>query len=156
MTVASETTAQPTRHILAMPEECGCGMCAPAWMRRRGKSSRYSEPVSLLEALEREQAAARPELVAQHLELLTSMGSAAAETINADAGGMFGAPEVGLPVLLFASELAAAIQPGTFRDELPDSMVRECDQVIGAVTIVAAESLGGLADVLRAASAIAS
>ena len=156
MTVAPETTAHPARHILAMPEECGCGMCTPAWMRRRGKSSRYSEPVGLLEALEREDVAARPEMVAEHLDLLVTMGSAAAQTINGDPGGMFGAPEVGLPVLLFASELAAAVQPGAFRDELPDSMVRECDQVIGAVTIIAAESLTGLADVLRAASAIAS
>jgi len=60
MTTMHESIAQPARHVLALPEDCDCGMCMPGWMRRRGKQARYSEPVSLADAMEREDRAAWP------------------------------------------------------------------------------------------------
>jgi len=58
------------------PEDCDCGMCVPTWTRRRGKSRRYSEPVTLADALTREDPAARPSMVAQHCACLTILTSA--------------------------------------------------------------------------------
>jgi hypothetical protein len=58
--------AEPERHALVMPAGCECGMCAPAWARRRGKSRRYSSPVTFLAALGRENAADRPGMIDPH------------------------------------------------------------------------------------------
>ena len=46
MTVATVARTEPTRHRLVIPD-CDCGMCAPTWARRRGKSKRFTEPVTL-------------------------------------------------------------------------------------------------------------
>ena len=48
---AATVITQPERHALVMPEDCDCGMCVPTWARRRGKSRRHSESVSLTDAL---------------------------------------------------------------------------------------------------------
>jgi hypothetical protein len=82
MTIAPEAIAQPARHVLALPEDCECGMCTPAWIRRRGKQKRYSEPVSLADALDREDRAAWPGMVAWHAACLIALTSAAASAVN--------------------------------------------------------------------------
>jgi hypothetical protein len=155
MTIAPEL-AQPARHILALPDDCDCGMCTPSWARRRGKQTRYSELVTLASALDREEPAARPGMIAQHLACLAALTTAAARAITDDPGGELGAPEIGLPVLMFAGELAAAIQPGEHRDQLPADLVAACEQVITTTTVTAAASLAGLTDAVQALSALAS
>ncbi len=131
-------------------------MCTPAWMRRRGKQKRYSEPVSLADALDRENPAAWPGMVAQHAACLIALTTAATRAVTADPGGELGAPEVGLPVLMFAGELAAALQPGEHRDRLPDSLVAASEQAVTAATLTAAGCLAGLVDAVQTLSALAS
>lgn len=155
MTTAPQPIAQPARHVLALPEDCDCGMCTPAWMRRRGKQKRYSEPVTLAEAMEREDGAAWPGMVAQHAACLIALTSAAARAMTDDPGGEFGAPEIGLPVLMFAGELAAAIQ-SQHRDQLPAKLVAASEQAVTTATLTAAGCLAGLVDAIQAVSALAS
>lgn len=56
---------EPDRHALVVPD-CECGTCPPTWARRRGKSRRFTEPVTLVAALAKEDAAARPGMVERH------------------------------------------------------------------------------------------
>lgn len=156
MTTTPDTAIQPARHVLALPSDCDCGMCTPSWARRRGKSKRYTELVTLTSALGREEPAARPGMVAQHLACLSALTVAATRAITADPGGDLGTPEIGLPVLMFAGELAAAIQPSEYRDQLPDSLVAACEQAVTSATVTAAASLAGLVDAVQALSALAS
>jgi hypothetical protein len=69
----------------------------PGWMRRRGKQRQYSEPVSLADAMVREDHAAWPVMVAQHAACPIALTSAAARAVTEDAGG----------------ELAAVLQPAS-------------------------------------------
>jgi hypothetical protein len=156
MTTAPEVITQPARHVLALPGDCECGMCTPAWMRRRGKQKRYSEPVSLADAMEREDHAAWPGMIAQHAACLIALTTAATRTMTADPGGELGAPEVGLPVLMFAGELAAVLQPGEHRDQLPGSLAAASEQAVTAATLTAAGCLAGLVDAVQTLSALAS
>lgn len=156
MTTAPEAIAQPARHVLALPQDCECGMCTPGWMRRRGKQKRYSDPVSLAEAMEREDNAAWPVMVAQHTACLIALTTAAACAVTSDPGDELGAPEIGLPVLMFAGELAAVIQPGEHRDQLPEGLIAASEQAVTTATLTAAGCLAGLVDAIQAVSAIAS
>jgi hypothetical protein len=156
MTTAPQAITQPARHVLALPQDCDCGMCTPSWMRRRGKQKRYSEPVSLADAMQREDRAAWPGMIAWHAACLIALTSAAARAVTDDPGGDFGAPEVGLPVLMFAGELAAVLQPGEHRDQLPGNLVAASEQAITTATLTAAGCLAGLVDAVQALSAIAS
>jgi hypothetical protein len=156
MTTTPETVPQPARHVLALPEECECGMCTPAWMRRRGKQKKYSEPVSLWEALDREDQAAWPGMVAQHAACLISLTTVAASAATGDDDREFGAPEIGLPVLMFAGELAAVVQPAGHRDQLPSSLVATSEQAVTTAALTAAGCLSGLVDAVQTFSALAS
>ena len=156
MTTAPLAITQPARHLLALPEDCECGMCTPAWMRRRGKQKHYSEPVSLADALDREDPAAWPVMVAQHAACLIALTTAATRAVTEDPGGELGAPEVGLPVLMFAGELAAAVQTGEHRDQLPDSLIAASEQAVTTATLTAAGCLAGLVDAVQNLSALAS
>jgi len=155
MTIATEL-AQPARHVLVLPEDCDCGMCTPSWARRRGKQKKHSELVSLTAALDREQPAARPGMIAQHLACLAALTTAAARAIADDPGDYLGTPEIGLPVLMFAGELATAIQPGQYRDQLPADLVAACEQVITTATVTTATALADLTDTVQALSTLAS
>jgi hypothetical protein len=156
MTAAPEAITQPARHLLALPQDCECGMCTPAWMRRRGKQKRYSEPVTLAEAMEREDRAAWTGMVVQHAACLIALTAAATRAVTADPGGEPGAPEIGLPVLMFAGELAAALQPGEYRHQLPASLVTASEQAVTAATLTAAGCLAGLAGAVQTLPALAS
>jgi hypothetical protein len=96
---------EPERHVLAMPDDCDCGMCTPTWARRKGKSRPYTEPVTLATALQRENAAARPAMVGQHCACLAALVTAAGRVIEAEPHHDLGTPEIGLPLVLFAGEL---------------------------------------------------
>jgi len=60
-----------------------------------------------------------------------------------------------LPLILFAGELAAAVQLAQFRSDLPDGLVRACEQTITTATLIAAGCLAGLAETIQALSALA-
>jgi hypothetical protein len=156
MTTAPQAVIQPARHVLALPEDCECGMCTPAWMRRRGKHKRYSDPVSLADAMQREDRATWPGMVAQHAACLIALTTAATRALTTDPDGELGTPEVGLPVLMFAGELAAVVQPSEHRDQLPASLVAASEQAITTATLTAAGCLAGLVDAVQALSALAS
>lgn len=53
-------------------------------------------------------------------------------------GGEFGARKVGLPVLMFARELAAVLLPGAHRNQLPGSLVDAGQQAVTEATLTAA------------------
>jgi hypothetical protein len=146
---------EPERHTLAMPEDCDCGMCTPTWARRKGKSRRFTEPVTLTAALQRENATARPAMVAQHCACLAAMVAAAGRIIAAEPHHDLGTPEIGLPLVLFAGELAAALQPGQFRNELPAELIQASEQTVTTATLAAARCLSGLAETVQAFSALA-
>lgn len=131
-------------------------MCTPGWMRRRGKQKHYSEPVSLAQAMDREDRSAWPVMVAQHAACLIALTSAAARAVTEDPGGELGTPEIGLPVLMFAGELAAVVQPGDHREHLPDNLVAASEQAVTAATLIAAGCLAGLVDAIQTMSALAS
>ncbi len=97
MTTAPKAIAQPGRHVLALPEDCDCGMCTPSWMRRHGKQKRYSEPVSLADAIDREDRAAWPVMVAQHAACLIALTSAAARAMTTDPGASSARPRSACP-----------------------------------------------------------
>src|SRR5215207_6479332 len=97
---------EPARHALIMPE-CECGTCAPTWARRRGKSRRFSDPVTLVAALEREDAAARAGMVERHRVCLAEMTGAADGVIASSLRDDPERPGAGLALLMFAAELAS-------------------------------------------------
>jgi hypothetical protein len=161
MTVAEMITipgpralAGPERHALIMPAGCECGMCTPTWTRRRGKSSRYSEPVTLLAALRRENAAARPGMIEQHRACLTAMLALISNLIAAEPDDDLGTPELGLPLVLFAGELAAAVQPDEVAGELPADLIHDCEQAITRATLAAAGCLTGLVEAVQTLSTL--
>src|ERR1035437_3503881 len=86
MSVATVTSAGPARHGLVMGD-CDCGMCPPTWARRRGKSRRFTVPVTLVGALEAEDAACRAGMLEEHRACLSSM--------VCEVGGLVGGTEWG-------------------------------------------------------------
>jgi hypothetical protein len=153
MPVATVIT-EPEHHTLVMPKDCDCGMCTPTWARRRGKSKRFTEPVTLAAALTREDPAAWPAMVAQHCACLTAMTSAISRETVAAEHDELGSPELGLPLVLFAGELAAALQPDHFRSGLPANLVQVCEQTITTATLIAAGCLAGIVETMQALLAL--
>lgn len=142
------TNTEPTRHALAMPD-CECGMCAPTWARRRGKSKRFTEPVTLLDALNAEDPACRPAMIDRHRQCLTLMTSAVNELRDDTAADDLGRPEVGLALLLFAGELASALQPDHYRAELPAEQIASCEHTVTTATLAAAGCVTGLVEAVQ-------
>lgn len=91
----------------------------------------------------------------QHRACLAAMASAGDRAIATTPGSDIGTPQVGLRMVLFAGELAAAIQPGQYRGELPASLVAAREQTVTAATLVAAECLAGLVQTVQTLSALA-
>ena len=153
MSVATVAAVDPDRHALVMPD-CECGTCPPTWARRRGKSRRFSEPVTLVAALEREHALARPGMVEQHRECLAQMTGVADGMIAVTARDDLGRPNAGLALVMFAAELASAVRADEYRGELPAGLVRSCEQAVTAATLAAAACLSGLVDTMQVLSAL--
>ncbi len=137
-----------------MPD-CVCGTCAPTWARRRGKSRQFSEPVTLVAALEREGAAARRGMVEQHLESLEEMTTAVDGAIAVTSRDDPGRPGAGLALLMFAAELASAVRPDEYRGELPTGLVAACERAVTAAALAAAACLSGFAEVMQALAGLA-
>lgn len=152
VTEAAETVTQPTRHVLELPDGCACGLCAPVWMRRRGNQKKFTEQVSLAAAMDREDRAAWPAMVAEHTAYVMALTTAAAVVIEEeqdDEDGL-GLPECGLPLLMFAGELAGVLQPALHRDQLPAGLVVASQQAVTAATFIVSGCMAGLADALGA------
>jgi hypothetical protein len=67
-----------------------------------------------------------------------------------------GAPEAGLPVFMFAGELATVVQTGKHCDQLPGSLAAASEQAVTASTVTGRRMLVGLVDAEEALSALAS
>lgn len=152
MSVASVAVrAEPDRHVLVMPD-CECGTCPPTWMRRRGRSRRLSLPVTLVEALERENAAARVGMAQRHRmqleELTAAVDGLISSTVQDDPDRSGG----GLALLMFAAELASAVRPDEYRDELPARELAACERAVTAATLAAAACLSGFMETMRVVS----
>jgi hypothetical protein len=145
---------EPDRHALVMPG-CECGTCGPTWARRRGKSRRFTEPVTLVAALEKEQVAVRPGMVERHRACLSEMVDAADGVIAATPRDFPGRPGVGMALVLFAGELASAVRPDEFRGELPEGLVAACEQVVTAAMLAAAACLVSLAETAQLLATLA-
>jgi hypothetical protein len=132
--------SEPDRHALVLLD-CQCGTCPPTWARRRGKSRRFTEPVTLVAALEREDAAAWPGMVEQHRDSLEELTAAADGLIAVTARDDPARPGAGLALLMFAAELASAVRPDEYRGDLPAGLA-------------AAACLSGFAEMAQALSAL--
>jgi hypothetical protein len=150
MTVAT-IAVEPHRHALVTPD-CECGMCAPTWARRRGKSRRFTQPVTLAAALEKEDPATRPAMVEEHRACLEAMVAAADRLIGATTTDDPGWTGPGLALVLFAGELASAVRPDEFRGQLPARLVSACEQTVTAATLAAAGCLAGVIEAVQALS----
>ena len=134
-----------------MPD-CECVTCPPTWARQRGKSRRFTEPVTLVAALKREDAAAWRGMVARHRECLEKMTAAAdgviAVTPRDDPG-----PAGRAALVMFAAELASAVGPDEYRGDLP-GLVSACEKAATAATLDAAACSSGFAEMMQALAAL--
>jgi hypothetical protein len=155
MSVATVDVAavEPDRHALVLPE-CECGTCPPTWARRRGKSRRFTRPVTLVAALEREDAAARPGMVERHRGCLEELTAAVDRVISGTARDDPDRPGAGLALLMFAAELASAVRPEEYREDLPAGLVASCEQAVTAATLAAAACLSGFVETMQVLSAL--
>jgi hypothetical protein len=124
-------------------------MCAPTWARRRKRSQRFTDPVTLVEALEREDAGARAGMVRQHRERLAVMTAATHDLVTETSLDDPARPGAGLALVMFGAELASAVRPDEYRDELPAELVAECEQTVTAATLAVAACLGSLLDTVQ-------
>jgi hypothetical protein len=148
MSVAT-LAVEPDRHALVIPD-CECGTCPPTWARRRGKSRRFTEPVTLVAALEREDAAAWRGMVERHRESLEELTGAVDALIAVTGRDDPGRPGAGLALLMFAAELASAVRPDEYRGDLPAGLVAACEQAVSAAALAAAACLSGFTETVEA------
>ncbi len=152
MSVAT-LAVEPDRHALVIPD-CECGTCPPTWARRRGKSRRFTEPVTLVAALEREDAAAWRGMVERHRESLEELTGAVDALIAVTGRDDPGRPGAGLALLMFAAELASAVRPDECRGDLPAGLVAACEQAVTAAALAAAACLSGFTETVEALAAL--
>lgn len=141
-------STEPTRHALAIPD-CGCRTCAPTWARRKGKSKKFTQPVTLVDALDAEDPACRAAMVDQHRQCLTQMSAAVSQLLDNAATDDLGHPEIGLTLLMFAGELASALQPRHYRDTLTAEQIADCEHAITGATLAAAGCVTGFLDAMQ-------
>ena len=152
MSVAT-LAVEPDRHALVVPD-CECGTCPPTWARRRGKSRRFSDPVTLVAALEREDAAAWRGMVERHRESLEELTAAVDGVIAVTPRDDPGRPGAGLALLMFAAELASAVRPDEYRGDLPAGLVADCAKAVTAAALAAAACLSGFAETIEVLAAL--
>jgi len=148
MSVATVASVGRVRHALVMPE-CDCGSCGPTWARRRGRSRRFTEPVTLVMALESEDASCRAGMVGEHRECLSMLVGVSDELIATSGVDDPRRPGLGLAVVMFAGELASAIRLDEFGGELPEDLVAVCAQTVTAAMLAAAGCLAGTVGMYR-------
>lgn len=149
MTTATLTTSiEPIRHTLAIPD-CNCGTCPPTWTRRKGKSKKFTQPVTLLHALEAEEPACRAAMVDQHRQWLTLMSAAVSQLLDGTDEDEIARTEVGLALLMFTGELASALASHHSRDTLTAEQIAACEHTITGATLLAAGSVTGLVEAIQ-------
>jgi len=153
MSVATVAGVGPARHALVMPE-CDCGSCGPTWARRRGRSRRFTEAVTLVMGLESEDASCRLGMVGEHRECLSTLVGVADELIATSGVDDPRRPGLGLALVMFAGELASAIRPDEFGGELPEDLVAVCAQTVTAAMLAAAGCLAGMVGMYQALTAV--
>jgi hypothetical protein len=153
MTVATVTSTRPLRHGLVMPD-CDCGMCGPTWARRRGRSKRFTDTVTLVSALEAEEAVCWPTMVEQHRQCLSRMADDVVGLLSAPPAEHLGLSVVGLTLVMFAGELASAVCPQELRAELPAGLLTDCEQAVTAATLLAARCMAGLVETMQVFSGL--
>jgi hypothetical protein len=152
MSVATAAeVAEPDRHALVMPD-CECGTCPPTWARRRGKSRRFTQAVTLVEALEREDAAAQPGMALRHRDRLEELTAAVDQLISQTEREDRDRPGAGLALLLFGAELASAVRPDEYRGELPAEQAAACERAVTAATLAAAACVSGFVETMQTLS----
>jgi hypothetical protein len=105
--------------------------------------------VTLVAALEREDAAAWRGMVERHRESLEELTGAADGVIAVTGRDDPGRPEVGLALLMWAAELASAVRPDEYRGDLPAGLVAGCEQAVTAAALAAAACLSGFAETIE-------
>lgn len=149
MSVATVIESGLDRHALLAPE-CDCGVCAPTWARRRGKSRRFAEAVTLVEALHGEATDVRADMVREHRAYLSAMVCEVDQLRDQGGSDDLGHPGVGLALVMFAGELASALRPTEFGAELTEDLRSMCTQTVTAAMLTAAGCLAGLAGMIGA------
>ncbi len=158
MAVASAVASKDLdRYALVLPE-CDCGLCAPTWARRRGKSRRFTEPVTLMMAIESEPSATRRvEMVQQHRMCLGQLLAGTDELLGLTRIDDPARLEVGLALVMFAGELASALRAGEFVPEpLPEALRQVCTETVTAAMASAAGCLVMMTEMVELAGAMAS
>ncbi|MHB2024071.1 MAG: hypothetical protein ACYCO3_12180 [Mycobacteriales bacterium] len=142
MTVATTAAAAPARHALV--RDCGCGLCPPTWAGRRGKSRRFSQPVTLLAALEAEDTGCWAGMVESHRQSLSDLVCALDESAAAfgDDDGL-GNPMAGSELALFAGELASVLRDPDLRGCLPVGLVSDSERTVSDAMVTVAGCLSG-------------
>jgi len=105
--------------------------------------------VTLVAALEREDAAAWRGMVERHRESLEELTGAADGVIAVTGRDDPGRPEVGLALLMWAAELASAVRPDEYRGDLPAGLVAGCERAVTAAALAAAACLSGFAETIE-------
>jgi len=138
--------------------ECECGLCAPTWARRRGKSRRFTEPVTLMMAIEAEPSAARRvQMVQEHRQCLGQLLAATDELLALTTMDDPARPAAGLALVMFSGELAAALRAGEFvLEPLPEALRAVCTETVTAAMSSAAGCLVMMTEVMELASVMAS
>ncbi len=139
---------EPTRHALALPD-CDCGTCAPTWARRKGRSKKFTQPVTLLDALDAEDPACHAAMLDQHRQCLTLMNAAVSQLLDSAATNDLADPEIGLTLLMFAGELASALQPHHYRDALSAEQIADCEHTITGAALASAQCVTALAEAIQ-------
>lgn len=131
-------------------------MCAPTWARRRGKSRRFTEPVTLLMAIEAESAAARRvEMVREHRQCLAQLLAATDELLGLSTVDDPARPTMGLTLVMFGGELAAALGADEFVVEpLPEALRQLCTETVTAAMSRAAGCLVMMTEVVELVAAL--
>ena len=151
MTMTAVAGRDFDRYALVM-SECNCGLCPPApmWARRQGKSRRFTEPVTLMMAIEAEPAAARRiQMVQEHRQCLGQLLAAADELLALTSIDDPARPAAGLGLVMFSGELPAAVRSHEFMLEpLPEALRQVCLETVTAAMSTAAGCLVMMAAVL--------
>ncbi len=142
----------------ALVAECDCGLCAPTWARRRGKSRRFTEPVTLMMAIELEPSAARRVvMVREHRFALGELLAAADEFLAVTTVDDPERPSVGLALVMFSGELAAALGAQEFvLEPLLDALRLVCLETVAAAMSTAAGCLVKMGEMVELAGVMAS
>jgi hypothetical protein len=104
-------------------------------------------------ALEGEDAGCRAAMVAEHRECLSLLVAGVDELIAASPLGDPLRPLVGLALVMFAGELASAIRPDEFGQQLDPELVGECTETVTAAMLAASGCLAGLVGMVQALTA---